>query len=134
MRHAAGHHHTSEAALWHSSHSERCCAIQMALPKLMARGPTRSAMHVVGQEQLGAGWMGCAEAGCFAAGVAAMLSYAFVVRKNYQKRARSKRLLGWVQVQICTANLYSYPFAERGKNSPLSQSFPLFSKERNCLT
>lgn len=119
MRHAAGHHHTSEAALWHSSHSERCCAIQMALPNLMARGPTRSAMHVVGQEQLGAGWMGCAEAGFFAAGVAAMLSYAFVVRKNYQKRARSKRLLGWVQVQICTANLYSYPFAERGKNSPL---------------
>ena len=62
MRHAAGYRHTSEAALWHSSHSKRCCAIQMALPNLMARGPTRSAIHVVGQEQLGAGWMGSAKA------------------------------------------------------------------------
>ena len=45
----------------------------------------------------------------------------FVVRKQYQNRQRSKRLLGWVQLQICSANLYSesYPFAERGKNPPL---------------
>ena len=47
-------------------------------------------MHVVGQEQLGAGWMAMRKAGFFAAGVAAMLSYAFVVRKII-KRARSKR-------------------------------------------
>ena len=94
MRHAAGYRHTSEAALWHSSHSKRCCAIQMALPNLMARGPTRSAIHVVGQEQLGAGWMGSAKAGFFAAGVAAMLSYAFVVRKKIRKWHNNEKLVG----------------------------------------
>ena len=73
-------------------------------------------MHVVGQEQLGAGWMGCAEAGFFAAGVAAMLSYAFVVRKIIKSAQDQKCLLGWVQLQICSK--FVYPLAERGKNPP----------------
>ena len=48
----------------------------------------------------------------------------FVVRKKYQTRERSKRLVGWVRVQICTTNLYSYPFVDRacGKKSKVTSA------------
>ena len=82
MRHAAGHHHTSA--------SGTATARQM-VPNLMAGGPTRSAMHVVGQEQLGAGWMGCAEAGFFAAGV----------RASTKKLSKARK----IKILSCSANL-----------------------------